>query len=77
MIFNKRSFLFPLIAFALMISAPASGLAKSTGKSAADQKLYEKARRECYSQSYPHGTRIKINYSGGWFRCVEPKSYTR
>ena len=77
MIPTKQSFLFTLIAFVMMISAPTSGLAKSASRSAADQRLYEKARAACKSPAYPNGTRPYINYAGGWFRCFEPKSYKR
>lgn len=43
-------------------------------RSAADQALYEKARKECMNfRRYPDGARPIINYKGGWFRCQEPK----
>ena len=60
-----------ILAFLLPLTVP--GIAKSTGGSAADRKLYEKAWATCTSSSYPYGTRPFIIYSGGWFRCVEPK----
>ena len=66
-------FLFLLIACTLMIAVATSVVAKSTGRSAADQKLYDKARATCRPPAYPNGTHFIINYSGKWFRCVEPK----
>ncbi|WP_395684759.1 hypothetical protein [Aestuariivirga sp.] len=43
-------------------------------RSAADQALYKKAMKDCNGPSYPCGARPLINYSGGWYRCVEPRS---
>jgi hypothetical protein len=46
-------------------------------RSAADQALYERARKECNDfRKYRDGARPIINYKGGWFRCQEPK-FTR
>jgi hypothetical protein len=46
-------------------------------RSAADQALYERARKECNNiRKYRDGARPIINYKGGWFRCQEPK-FTR
>ena len=56
-----------------VIVSVGAGVAKSTNRSAADQKLYEKAWAICSSSSYPSDTHPHINYSGGWFRCVEPE----
>ena len=53
------------------VAAASSADAK---RSAADQALYEKARKECNNvRKYPDGARPIINYKGGWFRCQEPK----
>jgi hypothetical protein len=68
MIIRKSLFLF--LACALMLPASSSALAK---RSAADQRLYEKARKACSGPEYPDGARPHINYAGGWFRCIEPK----
>ncbi len=46
-------------------------------RSAADQALYEKAVRACNGPQYPNGARPIINYSGGWFRCQEPRASHR
>lgn len=51
-----------------------SGLAPAGQRSAADQALYEKAVKACNGPQWPNGARPYINYSGGWFRCVEPRS---
>jgi hypothetical protein len=60
-----------LLATAAILAAASSADAK---RSAADQALYEKARKECNNfRKYPDGARPIINYKGGWFRCQEPK----
>ncbi len=60
-----------LLATATILAAAPSADAK---RSAADQALYEKARKECNNvRKYPDGARPIINYKGGWFRCQEPK----
>lgn len=41
-------------------------------RSAQDQALYERAMADCNSPKWPNGARPFINYSGGWYRCVEP-----
>ena len=57
----------------VLLAAPAV----EAKRSAADQALYEKARKECNNfRKYPDGARPIINYKGGWFRCQEPK-FTR
>ena len=61
-----RNFLLLLLGSALMVPLAASASAK---RSPADQRLYEKARKECNGPQYPNGSRIVINYKGGWFRC--------
>jgi len=58
--------------FACALIVPVSGAAQAK-RSAADQRLYEKARKACNGPEYPRGARIEINYAGKWFRCVEPK----
>lgn len=60
-----------LVAMALILVAAPSAEAK---RSAADQALYERARKACNDfRKYPDGARPIINYKGGWFRCQEPK----
>ena len=60
-----------LLAAAAILAAASPADAK---RSAADQALYEKARKECNNfRKYPDGARPIINYKGGWFRCQEPK----
>jgi len=60
-----------LLATAAILAAASSADAK---RSAADQALYEKARKECNNfRKYPDGARPIINYKGGWFRSPEPK----
>ena len=51
-----------------------SGIVLAGQRSAADQALYEKAVKACNGPQWPNGARPYINYSGGWFRCVEPRS---
>jgi hypothetical protein len=46
-------------------------------RSAKDQALYEKAMADCNGPKWPNGARPFINYSGGWYRCVEPGSSRR
>jgi hypothetical protein len=67
---SNRKFLLFFFACALMV--PVSSAAQAA-RSAADQRLYEKARKACSGPEYPNGTRPHINYAGGWFRCVEPR----
>jgi hypothetical protein len=58
-------------AFFVLQVAPAA----EAKRSAADQALYERARKECNDiRKYRDGARPIINYKGGWFRCQEPKS---
>jgi len=59
-----------LIFFACALIVPVSGAAQAK-RSAADQRLYEKARKACNGPEYPRGARIDINYAGKRFRCVE------
>jgi hypothetical protein len=66
-----RGLTLTLLATAALLAAAPSADAK---RSAADQALYEKARKECNNfRKYPDGARPIINYKGGWFRCQEPK----
>jgi hypothetical protein len=58
--------------FACAMVAAASSAAQAA-KSAADQRLYEKARKACSGRQYINGARPYINYADGWFRCVEPR----
>lgn len=60
-----------ILAIALAACLSVSG-ADAKQRSAKDQALYEKARKECSGPHYPSGARPYINYAGGWFRCVEP-----
>ena len=61
-----------LFFFACALIVPVSGAAQAK-RSAADQRLFERARKACNGPEYPRGARIEINYAGKWFRCVEPK----
>jgi hypothetical protein len=70
---NRKLLLF-FFACALMV--PVSSAAQAA-RSAADQRLYEKARKACSGLQYPNGARPHINYAGKWFRCVEPKPRNR
>ena len=56
---SVRKLLLFFFACALTMSVSSASEAK---RSAADQRLYEKARKACAN---PH-----INYAGGWFRCA-------
>jgi hypothetical protein len=69
-----RKLLLFFFACALMVPVSSAGQA---ARSAADQRLYEKARKACSGPQYPNGARPHINYAGGWFRCVRPKSRDR
>ena len=62
-----------LIFFACALLVPVSSAAEAK-RSAADQRLYEKACKACSGPQYPGGARPHINYAGGWFRCVRPRS---
>ena len=66
---SVRKLLLFFFACALMVPVSSAGQA---AKSAADKRLYEKARKACSAQ-YPYASRPHINYAGGWFRCVEPR----
>ena len=67
---SVRKLLLFFFACALMVPVSSAGQA---AKSAADQRLYEKARKACSGREYPNGARPHINYAGGWFRCVRPR----
>jgi hypothetical protein len=67
---SKPKLLLIFCACALMV--PVSNAAQAK-RSAADQRLYEKARKACSGPEYPNDTRPHINYAGGWYRCIEPK----
>lgn len=54
-----------------------TGQASAKERSAKDQALFEKARKDCNGPRYPNGAQPFINYSGGWYRCVEPGSSRR
>jgi hypothetical protein len=62
--------------FALVIVAtlPAFSDADAKTRSAADQALYEKAMKDCRSPKRANAAWPQINYSGGWYRCVESKT---
>jgi hypothetical protein len=66
---------FALIALAVL--ATLAGEAEAKKRSAKDQALYDKARKECNGPMYPNGARILINYSGGWYRCESPSDRRR
>jgi hypothetical protein len=65
-----------LFFFVCALIVPVSSVAQAK-RSAADQRLYEKAHKACSGPQYPNGARPHINYAGGWFRCVEPKIHER
>jgi hypothetical protein len=65
-----------LIFFACALVVPVSSAAQAK-RSATDQRLYEKARKACNGPQYSGGARPDINYAGGWFKCIEPKSSRR
>lgn len=69
-----RKLMFFFFACALTISASSAAQAK---RSAADQRLFEKARKVCNGPQYPSGAHPHINYAGGWFRCIGPRSSRR
>ena len=58
-----------VLSFACALMVPVSNATQSA-KSAADQRLYEKARKACSGPKYPNGANLHINYAGGWFRCA-------
>jgi hypothetical protein len=66
MIIDTRKLQLLLLACTLLIPFASGAQSK---RSAADQRLYEKARKACSGPEYPNGARIVINYKGGWFRC--------
>jgi hypothetical protein len=63
---NRKLLLF---FFVCALTLPVS-IAAEAKRSAADQRLYEKA---CSGPEYPDDTRPHINYAGGWYRCIEPR----
>jgi hypothetical protein len=67
---NTRKLLLFFFVCALMLPVSIAAQAK---RSAADQRLYEKAHKACSGPQYFNGARPHINYAGKWFRCVEPK----
>jgi hypothetical protein len=69
MIIRKSLLFFFVCALVLPVS-----IAAQAKRSAADQRLYEKARKACSGPQYPDGAHPYINYAGGWFRCVTPRS---
>ena len=64
-----KSLAIAITAAAMMASLPSGALA---ARSAADQALYQRAKKACSGPQFPNGARPFINYKGGWFRCVEP-----
>ena len=60
-----------IAALALAAMTPID-FASAGERSPQDQALYEKAMADCNSPKWPNGARPYINYSGGWYRCVEP-----
>jgi hypothetical protein len=65
---------FVIVAMAMAAILSATGEAEAKKRSAKDQALYEKARKDCNGPRYPGGARIHINYAGGWYRCEERES---
>ena len=68
---TARNTLLLLLGCALVM--PLAGSA-SAARSAADQRLYEKARKTCSGPQYTNGAVLVINYKGGWFRCNDYRS---
>jgi hypothetical protein len=66
-----------IIGLSLVICTFTAGQAAAKERSAKDQALYEKARKDCNGPHYPSGARPFINYAGGWYRCVEPGNSRR
>ena len=64
---------FTAIVFACAATVFGAG-ASLADRSPADQALYQKAVKDCNGPNYPCGARPYINYSGNWYRCVEPRS---
>lgn len=63
-----------LALFFVLLAAPVA----EAKRSAADQALYDRARKECNNtRIYPSGAIPIINYKGSWFRCHEPCSKSR
>lgn len=61
---------------ALMLAFATTGMTAALAQQArsdADQALHDKAVAACNGPQYPSGAHPYINYSGGWFRCVEPR----
>ena len=58
-----------ILTFTCALMVPVSSAAQAE-RSAADQRLYEKARKACSGPRYPNGANLHINYAGGWFRCA-------
>ena len=58
-----------ILTFACALTVSVSSAAQAE-RSAADQRLYEKARKACSGPRYPNGANLHINYAGGWFRCA-------
>lgn len=71
---SRHIMLFTLAIAAVLIVHHA---AEARVKSAKDQALYEKARKDCNSPKWPNGARIVINYAGGWYRCEPPNGSRR
>lgn len=65
---TRHVLLIALIA-AASLAFQADAFAKQ--RSAKDQALFEKARKECNGNLYPSGAHPVINYKQGTFRCQE------
>ncbi|WP_395684760.1 hypothetical protein [Aestuariivirga sp.] len=61
-------------AIACVLPLAMAGAVMAGQRSPADQALYEKALQDCNSPKWPNGARPLINYAGGWYRCVEPRT---
>jgi hypothetical protein len=64
---------FTYVAIVCAVVIAGAGNLAAAQRSAADQALYEKAKKDCSGPKWPDGARPLINYAGGWYRCVEPK----
>ena len=63
-----------LIVLVIAAMLPASSIADAKQRSAKDQALRDKAIKDCSSPKRALSARPFINYSGGWYRCVESES---
>ncbi len=67
------------VLLALLLAAPIAFGSPSVAKqrTASEQALFEKARKECNSPQYVNGARVQINYAKGTYRCIRIESNGR